>query len=100
MDAVFFEHVCQPVDGVALADAAGIDIHARFGEFYRAIPGIENEILIADVIQGAAHLGAMRQVTASLVESPDLHQRPHSNVECSLAPAAVLDARGEQIEEL
>ncbi len=56
--------------------------------------------MIPDAREHAANLGAMRQMTASFVESPGLHQRANGNVESSLTLTAVLDASREKVEQL
>ena len=62
--------------------------------------GSSMDVPVAHFLHRRLDFRPMRQPAAALVESPNLHQRAHGNVEGPFALPAVFQAGGKQIEQL
>src|SRR5262249_34583813 len=95
-----FQYIYHSIDCVSLADTARVELHALPVEPHRPGSPVEVDMPVPRFRQGGLHHGAMRQATRSLIESPDLHQRPDRDVERPFALAAILQASGKDLEQL
>ena len=88
------------IHGVAFADAAGVELHARPVEPHRARRGVEMNVPIAGLLQRGHDFGAMRQMSRALIKPPNFHQRTHRNIKRPFTFAAVILASRQQLEQL
>ena len=99
-DAVLLKEGDDAIDGVALRDAAEIELDAWRIETNRARRSVQHDVTIADAAHDVAQLGIGRHAAVAFEESPRFHQRTDGDVEGAVRVAAVVERSRDEIEKL
>src|SRR6185312_9117193 len=74
---------------VSFADSTRIEAHAGFFKSHGAMRRVEFDVSVTHVIKRGPDFSSVRQVAATLVEAPNLHQWPNGDVKRTVALAAI-----------
>ena len=99
-NAIGAQNLDHTIDCIAFADAARIEVETGLREGNSSTRGVEHNVPVANLSHCLFDCTGPGKLSRTLVESPDLHQGAHRNIESTFAPTAVVDAVRKQVEEL
>jgi len=100
VDAAGTQPLDRPVDGIALADPAEVELDAVVVEAHGSGGAIEKDVPIAHGFAHARELRGLRHAPFVAEEAPRLHQRAHGHVEGPVRLTAPAQAHVDELEEL
>ena len=88
------------IDGVALAYSTGIDLDAGTIEAHGPLACVELHMVVSHQCERLADPLGRWNMTVSAEKAPGAHERADGHIEAALARAAVLNAIGQETEQL
>src|SRR5271165_5650683 len=94
------ENLDHAIDGVALAYSPGIDLDTGTIEAHGSLPCVQLHVPVSHEFECLTDLVGRWNLTGSAGKAPGAHERADSQIKGAFALAAILDAIGQEKEQL